>query len=253
MRNSWYTRSLGMMHAPEQLGGEAAPFSPWVSELLMRLLQWPGMGMTETLIGNWDSVENLDHLAALVRDRLRELERIYGRASDLPVYPIRIGRQTADDGKSMRVVLAQTLTPRAGDFCNADPCMNNAAFRARHRRHLSAVSRLIRMQLEAQRSAEETAGKNGRPYADLIVLPELSVHPDDVWILQRLSDTTKAMLYFGLTPVVRPGVGLVNTARWVIPSQAATGRSWVVRDQGKYHPTGDEKSSASRAGAPTRW
>ncbi len=207
----------------------------------MRLLQWPGMGMTETLIGNWESVETLDHLAALLRDRLRVLEGIYGRASKLPIYPIRIGRQAAGEAKSLRVVLVQTLMPRPGDFSKADPCLNNEAFRAQHRRHLIAVCSLVWAQLKVQWGvADKAAGAGARPNADLIVFPELSVHPDDAWVLQRLSDKTKAMLYFGLTPVERPGVGLVNTARWLIPSQTATGRSWIVRDQGKYHPTDAE-------------
>ncbi|MBF0341911.1 MAG: hypothetical protein HQL95_13265, partial [Magnetococcales bacterium] len=244
MRNSWYTRRLGMMHTPESLGGEAAPFSPWVSELLMRLLQWPGVRVVPGLITNWENVETLDDLAALVRNRLVRLRAMYGKSSDLPIYPIPIGRdQFSGKNGTLRVVLAQTLLPKQVDFTKADPSLSNSpTYRALHRCHLSTLCNLIWTQMDAQRSVEGEDELTRKSTADLIVLPELTVHPDDVWILKRLSDKTKAMIFFGMTPILRPGVGLVNTACWLIPNQKNTGRSWIIRHQGKHHPTTDEKA-----------
>jgi hypothetical protein len=43
IKSSWYKRRMGMAHQPEAMNGEAAPMSSWVSELLYRLLQWPGL------------------------------------------------------------------------------------------------------------------------------------------------------------------------------------------------------------------
>ncbi len=43
LKSSWIKRRMGMAHQPEGLMGEAAPMSSWVSGLLYRLLQWPGL------------------------------------------------------------------------------------------------------------------------------------------------------------------------------------------------------------------
>ncbi|MBF0165371.1 MAG: hypothetical protein HQM01_12885 [Magnetococcales bacterium] len=200
------------------------------------------------LITNWEKVETLDDLAALIRHRLVQLRAMYGKASDLPIYPIPIERdQFSGKNGALRVVLAQTLLPKQADFTKSDPCLNNSpTYRALHRCHLSSLCSLILTQLKAQKSVER--GREGadepvqKSTADLIILPELTVHPDDVWILKQLSEKTKAMIFFGLTPIFRSGVGLVNTACWLIPNKRTTGRSWIVRYQGKHHPTVNEKA-----------
>lgn len=250
MRNSWYTRRMGMIHSPEILGGDAAPFSPWVSELLMQLLQWPGARTETKLIERWKEIQSLEDLSRILNFRLTELEKLYGRASNLPVYPIIIGHTPHRDG-ILRVVLAQTLIPKQQDFTVADPCLSHRDYRSVHRNHLSTICSLILSQLKAQYVSEGDYTKDKPPpLADLIVFPELSVHPDDVWILKRLSNVTKAMIFFGLTPIQQSGGIIVNTACWLIPDRRSTGRSWVIRKQGKRHPTDAEKKCAIVAWRP---
>ncbi|MEO5348346.1 MAG: RNA-directed DNA polymerase [Magnetococcus sp. YQC-3] len=243
MRNNWFSRRQGMMHTPESLAGGDAPFSPWVSELLILLLQWPGVQVVPRLIQNWEEVDNLEDLSSRIKDRLAHLAGIYGNASRLPVYPICIARDHfCGQGGSLRVALVQTLVPKQADYTKGDPCLDNPVYRAQHRRHISALCHLVKTQLKAQRSVEEMKTQQAwAATADLIVLPELSVHPNDVWILKRLSDVTKAMLFFGLTPLQNCAGKLVNAACWLIPDQQSSGRSWIIRYQGKQHPTAEEK------------
>ncbi|MEO5378987.1 MAG: reverse transcriptase domain-containing protein [Magnetococcus sp. DMHC-6] len=241
MRNSWYTRRMGMIHTPETLGGDAAPFSPWVSELLMWLLQWPGARIEPKLIEKSEKIQDMADLLHVINGRLKELEKLYGQASNIPIYPIQIEHTPHRKG-ILRVVLAQTLIPKQLDFSKLDPCLNHPTYRTIHRNHLNSVCSLILTQLKAQCATENDSIENKTTtLADLIVFPELSVYPDDIWILQRLSDTTKAMMFFGLTPIEKIDSKIINTACWLIPNYRSTGRSWVVRQQGKRHPTDAEK------------
>ena len=74
------------------------------------------------------------------------------------------------------------------------------------------------------------------------MLPELSVHEDDLDLIERMVDRTHAMAFCGLVfRYLRGGNGLVNTARWIIPDQQSTGRSLIHIDQGKQHMTDMEK------------
>ena len=78
-----------------------------------------------------------------------------------------------------------------------------------------------------------------KPLADLIVFPELSVHPCDIVLLKQLADKTGAMIFAGLTYLLRDGE-YINAALWLIPFSNGHGRQWIKRYQGKQHITAGE-------------
>ena len=138
----------------------------------------------------------------------------------------------------MTVVTVQTVLPRMEDYRPHDLTLSDQAFRIRHRRHLAAVVSLTGQML----SARGTFGK--RTHADLIVFPELSVHPADLYLLERLMDRAKAMIFCGLVFQERqPGGPLVNRGLWLIPDHGPMGRTILRRVQGKQHMTKFEKKS----------
>ncbi|MBF0419408.1 MAG: hypothetical protein HQL78_04500 [Magnetococcales bacterium] len=238
MRNSWYSRRQGLMNSPESLATEAAPFSPWISELLMRLLQWPGVEMTDRFVDGWEKVETLDDLKVLLQRRLKQLADLFGSASNLPIYPIPISHKLSGEGRTLRVALVQTLVPQRDDFSKADPSLDNPTFRPKHQRHIREICNLVIKHLKVQQtSGTAKPRKDDDPLANLIVFPELSVHRDDIWILKRLSDKTKAIIVVGLNLRRMKSGSYVNEVCWLIPDRRTVGRSWSTRFQGKQHPT----------------
>jgi hypothetical protein len=244
VRTSWYKRQYGMFHRPDALGGPQASCSPWLAELLAKLLQWPGCRETDRLIPDWADVRSLDDLQVLAVERLNKQASVYARACELPVYvhPVNLALKCPP---KLTTVLIQTVRPWRDDFANYGVSLDAASFRPIRRAHLAALLRLAEKLLAIRGTYE----KDTR--ADLILLPECSVHEGDLDLIERLVDRTRAMVFCGLVFRNLPGVnGPVNTARWIIPDYQPTGRSLVHIDQGKQHMTKLESASGIQPWRP---
>jgi hypothetical protein len=235
LRASWYKRRMGMMHAPEAVLGEFATVTNWFSELLMSSLQWPGF--QSSYVNNKDikAIEDLDTFKQCIKDRLDKLNNMYCRASDVPLLPTTISRPSKEN-QLFRLITVQPLLPRTEDFSLADPGLNNIKIRAKHRDHLLAICQLTFKTLQTKSSADKGKQKH---LADLIVFPEVTVHIDDLDVLKRLADKTKAIIFAGVVFTDHSGK-LVNFARWIIPDIRTSGRQWIIRDQGKKYMTPSE-------------
>lgn len=237
IRSTWHKRRFGMLHTAESLGGIFAPITPWFSELLLRMLQWPGLEIEGPLVDNWEDVTNLDAFSALIRKRLAVQANIFGVASNIPVYIFPVQFPLHDSGK-LRVVLVQGLVPQENDFKTHGPLLDSPSFRARHRNHLASLMNLIHRKVLVHSSSKDRPYK---PVVDLIVFPELSINPADEDLLRGLSDSTGAMVFCGMVGMTDPVTGEpINLARWMIPQRRSGRRSWVVVHQGKHHLTNDE-------------
>ncbi len=233
IRSHWYKRQFGLFSGPDGLAGPGAPMSPWLGELLMALLWWPGMRRCPRTITDWDRISSPSKLTRLIRSRLRVLARLYGRASDCPIYEMPV-TLSLKNPPHMTVVTVQTVLPRESDYKDRpdDLPLNRSSFRVKHRRHLAAVTALVEQTL----TARTTFDKCGQ--SDLIVFPELSVHPKDIYLLERLMDRTKAMIFAGLVFQEREAGGpLVNRGIWLVPDHGPMGRVILRRWQGKQYMT----------------
>ena len=87
-------------------------------------------------------------------------------------------------------------------------------------------------------------GLNGEGGLDLLILPELSVHADDLGILKEFAIAHKTIILAGLVyHEARAGDGLplVNSAVWLLPERTAFGGHKVrVVDQGKRYLAPEE-------------
>ncbi|MFT5420067.1 MAG: putative amidohydrolase [Candidatus Endobugula sp.] len=236
LRTSWYKRRMGMMHSPEALVGEFSTLSTWTSELLMRCLQWPGFESSHLRYADIGNVTGLETLKDCLIRRLKYLNELYCDSSRLPVIPTIITRPKKEDDR-FRIVTVQQLLPRAADFSLVDPELNNPDMRARHRSHLLDICQLTIKTLESKLRADNEAPK---PQADLIVFPEVSIHPEDQDVIKRLADKTQAIIFAGMVFTDHDGK-LINFARWFIPDYRDTGRQWIIRDQGKMFMTKHEE------------
>ncbi len=252
LSSSWFKRRLGLLNTPEGLLGEPAPLSPWLSELIMQLLQWPGLRLTNSLIEGLTVVDTPESLRKIVETRRAYQLGLYAVQSQLPVYALPASRGEREGKGELRVAMVQTLLPRLDDFDTKNPLYWSPDFRARHRSHLAAVCRLVAQHLATERSARQT--KPERPSTpagiDLIVFPELSVHPDDLWLLRSLSDTTKSNLFVGLTFQEGPNRAPVNRALWMLRHERNGNREIVRVHQGKQWMTKPEEDMGIEGDRP---
>jgi len=240
LRTGWYKRRMGMMHAPEALVGEYATLSRWTSELLMKCLQWPGFESTHITHKDIKNTDSIEELKKVLRERLKVLDDMYCKASDIPALITKVVRPKSKKDKLFRLVTVQSLLPKTGSFSKADPTLSSQNSKAINRDHLARVCQITYKTLQAKLKTEEEHTHERYPYSDLIVFPEIAVHPDDQDILKRLADKTRSMIFAGLVFIDHDGK-LVNIARWFLPDYRKTGRQWMIRDQGKGNPTDNEK------------
>lgn len=236
LRTGWYKRRMGMMHSAEALVGEYATVSNWFTELLMTCLQWPGFEATYIQEDDIAGIQDLQSLKLVLNSRIVQLNALCCRASGMPTLITTVKRPTPRKSGGFRIVTVQQILPRSRDFSKADPTLSNPKARSDDRDHLTRIALLTYRTLVAKLRADDDDSKVG---ADLIVFPEVAVHPDDQDILKRLADKTKAIVFAGLIFLDHDGK-LVNIARWFIPDYRESGRRWTIRDQGKAHMTTDE-------------
>jgi hypothetical protein len=240
IRTSWYKRQYGMSHTGDSLIGPHAPVSPWIGELLMALLRWPGVQPAQRFIADWSVAETAETLLPVLEGRLGSQSSLYGTASDLPIY---ITDAYANDSATnvLTLVMVQTVLPRFVDFTSVDPQLNNHPYRAKHSQHLASVTRIVEEKLKSRRTFDR------RTKADIIVFPELSVHPSDLGILERLVDKTGAIIFCGLVfHEHSDSKSLVNEGIWLVPDFRPDGRSINKYLQGKHHLTAPELSLGVR-------
>ncbi|WP_052749021.1 hypothetical protein [Arsukibacterium ikkense] len=180
---------------------------------------------------------NRKTLKKFFSSRQNEQAKRFGYQSDTPGYVIPVNMSADGLLSNFRVAVVQTLMPYVKDFSETHPTEWSPEYRAKHRAHLAATCRLISQKLRAGQVANRTSNENRNNKIDLIVFPELSVHPEDVDILERLSDTTNATIFAGLTFVKHPHSGeVINKAVWIIRQRIGRTRRLQRIYQGKKFP-----------------
>lgn len=237
VRSTWYKRRIGMTHTAAALGGTTAAITPWFSQLLLALLKWPGTS-TGGLEPEINAIRRPPELTSLLQKRIDQQRDLFGMSMNIPVYRYPVEWKVNDDRK-LRVVLVQGLLPAVRDFVRDGlDGLSEEEFRKHHRNHTAALLHLAHRKLLARNSV---LGIDDKPYVDLVVFPEYSIHVDDQDLMRAFSDATGAMLFYGLLGARVPGTNdFANMARWLVPQHRGGRRSWVEIDQGKWHLTEDE-------------
>lgn len=249
--STWYRRRLGLAPILDGVGVSPVPLSPWMGQLILNLLQWPGIDLeatnSEVEFGN---IENRFDLLRILNLRLQGQYSIFARRSNLPVYELPVRLAERANLENLRIAVVQSLLPAVEDISPHNPLSWKSEFRARHRAHIASMSRLLIQQLVAHASAI-SGNQSSRNELDLIVFPELSVHPDDMWILERLSDSTGATIFAGQTFVIGSKGSPINRGVWLIRHESSSsGRRFSKAYQGKEYPTKAELSMGIVAERP---
>lgn len=244
-------RSFSLINIGDGITNTEVPITPWLSELLYSLLQWPGIEQWNNHIIELNAVEDANDLLLIINSRLEYQRKLYGVSSSLPVYSIPIAQPSLNNSSSLRFVIVQTMLPQVEDFNEKDPLSWSDNYRQAHKDHVASISHLIHKHVEATNTVEKLNKKTQvRKNIDIIVFPELSVHPDDVHLLERLSNDTGAHIFAGLLFHKESGNKIVNQGLWILRDRKKDGTNIIKIKQGKYHMTSEEKKMGIQSFRP---
>ncbi len=234
------------------------PISSWVENLLFDLLRWPGSSISSPL-------RSLSEWKGLLQQRIGHLSRFHGPAAKLcfleqnapwPDKPAK-GWQ-----RPLPVGIVQSVIPNSEHYRQhlSDPeLLSDQAFRKLQRRHLASVMEGVSQMLRLRETHQPHMRSDGRAI-DLLVFPELAIHPVDInaFILPFIR-THKCMVLFGQVyhrANSTPGAPLINSCLWMIPEWSAHAGFQVKRvEQGKEHLTDPELKFTPQPNSfrPAQW
>lgn len=242
LRSTWFKRRFGLLNTGRGLLDEPGPISPWLSTFLSALLQWPGTEIRGGNAARFVNAKTRVEILELVQERIIVQRALYGGQSGTPMYIVPTQEDQPPVARPMRIAVVQPMLPRRDQFNDKEPGRWSKKLMAQHRRHLAEVCRLTHQKLKTWATAKDL-GKDGdrnrEPLVDLILFPELSVHPEHVSHLRILSDKVKASIFAGLTFIDSPKHSApINQGLWLIRTEnPGGGRTFQYAWQGKKHPT----------------
>lgn len=184
LRSTWFKRRFGLLNSGRGLLDEPGPVSPWLSGLLSALLQWPGVEFRANDAAAAGAARTAGELLALVEERIGEQRTLFGNRSKTPMYVVPVDDNAPLEDRPLRVAIVQPMRPCRDEFDVKDPTHWTPGVLAEHRRHLAEVCRLTYQKLRTWASARtsKTADiENAGPVVDVILFPELAVHPEHVF------------------------------------------------------------------------
>lgn len=239
------TRAFSLINQGKGLSDEFLPITPWFNELLYKLLQWPGVKQWTEELKGWDNPSDITSLVGILEKRIQYQKEIYGKLSNTPTYVLPIKKRTKNSSSNLKFAIVQPLLPQTDDFNDKNPLDWNLSYRKKHRDHLASICeiilRQIRSTVNAKKKDTDSKYKDLSDGVDVIVFPELSIHPDDIDILRGLSDKTKAHIFAGMTFIEHKETKKpINQAMWLLRSEHSSGRDFIEVYQGKHHMTKSE-------------
>jgi len=241
----WYARIYGLFSGHSAYGDDWLPITEWSEWLMSALLRWPG----QRHMPGFEFVEGEARVAlGVFETRLASLDSMRGSATGM-LFPVLSAKWPVkpEGVRPLRVCVVQTVIPNDLHISPSDLNCSKPLLRKRHRRHLSAALAAIERMLDLR----ETHSTHDRRL-DWLILPELSVHPDDVEThLVPFSRAHKTIILAGLTfEEIFIGQPLVNSALWIVPVlDGANGLQIRKRRQGKQHLAQVEEA-INAAGGP---
>ena len=238
-QSHWERQRYATFQGRSAFGPPWIPISSWVENFLFDLLHWPGTGTSV-------QVRGLSEWQILLNRRLAELTQLHGSASKLcfleqtASWPEKPPTQHWE--RPLRVGIVQSIIPNAQDYLdhlNDPQFASSPGIRMRQRRHLASVMEAVEQLLEVRQSHRPHLRTDGQ-ILDLLVFPELAVHPNDIdCLIMPFIRIRKCMVLFGQVYHPRsnaPNAPLINSCLWLVPEWNPHNGFQVRRiEQGKGH------------------
>ncbi|MBN2340730.1 MAG: hypothetical protein JXX29_18410 [Deltaproteobacteria bacterium] len=236
-QNHWYQRRYGFYNGQRGFGNDWIGITDWLESFLSALLRWPGCRSQKEFAWVEKGIDEAKKQIGIRLDKLNKMRSPNGLWL-LPMTvtdpKIKKGKPDSDSAQTrpLRACIVQTAIPTPSDLFK-DQKMEEIHNRKKHKNHLATALAAVERMLDLR---ETHRVRDGR--LDWLILPELSVHPEDVRrFLVPFARAHKAIVLAGLTyQELFSGQPLVNSAIWVIPTHSADGKLQIItRRQGKFH------------------
>jgi len=254
----WEKQRSATFQGRTAFGPPWIPISSWVEDFLFDLLRWPGSGTLSR-------IRSLTEWVELLKQRIDQLTLLHGPAAQLSfleqtaTWP---DRPPNEWHRPLRVGIVQSIIPNMEDYgqhLNDPELLADPLFRRSQRRHLASVMEAVTQMLRLRETHQSQARSDGR-MIDLLVFPELAVHPLDIdtFILPFIR-THKCTVLFGQVyhqARSSPGAPLINSCLWMIPEWSAKAGFQVKRvEQGKANLTPSELDFTPKPASfrPAQW
>lgn len=258
----WEKQRYATFQGRTAFGPSWIPISSWVERFLFDLLRWPGVGVVSVV----SVPKDLASWQIELNDRINQLKTRYGAASKLPFLehkappPIKHGDKW---NRQLRIGIVQSVTPHMDDYAthfNDPQLLNDPVIRAKQRAHLAGVMESVSQMLRLRKSHMDHSKFDGSNI-DLLIFPELAVHPLDVdSLILPFVRSQKCIVLFGQVyhpKDFNPAANLINSCLWVIPEWNHTNGFQVrIVEQGKQNLTSDERTMFTPAPIefrPAQW
>lgn len=254
-KSHWYQRLHGFYNGHEAFGDDWLPISENTESLLFDLLAWPGCREPRSTDFIWTDLR-----ASLVcfKAILEEAFLRQGAASNVLFLPLPAPKlpplRKEEALRPLRGCVVQLTMPH--EITEKDLLLSDPVFRKQHRNHLATALAAISKSLDLRETHDPRGGR-----LDWLVLPELSVHPEDIKThIIPFARAYKAIVFAGTAyEEVETGKPIVNSAQWIIPTRTpGGGLRMICRRQGKQHLAKAEhdliaKGANIRGFRPCQW
>ena len=253
----WEQQRYSGYQGRSAFGAPWLPLSSFSEEIMFELLRWPGAGIfTEERTLDQIGKEVKHRLDSLCQDSSRSSQLFLTQKASFPYY-----LPEGDWERPLRVAIVQSIIPGIRDYKDNknDPELRDRSLRTRRRAHLATliqgVSHMIRV-----RETHRKQSRSDDMSLDLLVFPELAIHPNDIEpLILPFVRRHKCMVLCGMvyhkkyeSDAESP---LLNSCLWLIPEWTIASGFQVHRvEQGKKHLASNESKVPVLTGfRPAQW
>jgi hypothetical protein len=239
----WGQQRYSLYQGRDIFGPAWMPISSFTESLLFELLRWPGSGVAT-------EIRPVAMLLQGVNARIQRLQSDRGKFTSSTFleqsapWPAKL--PLIDEERLLRVGIVQSIIPGFQNYVDnhTNPELIGATLRTRRRAHLAAIMQGVSQMLHIRQTHRDITLTNNRSL-DLLVFPELAVHPDDIdSLILPFVRQHRCILLVGQVYHPRdatPGSPLINSALWLVPEWSQSHGLQVRRiEQGKKNLTRDE-------------
>lgn len=254
----WEQQRYSGYQGRDNFGPAWIPISSFTENLLFELLRWPGSGVATEITPVAQLLETVNtRLKGLIVKRGQFTSSTFLEQS--APWPSKI--PITEEERPLRVGIVQSIIPGFQDYLDnhTNPELLGPLLRTRRRAHLAAIMEGVSQMLHIRRTHRHLPRTDNRNL-DLLIFPELAIHPDDIDLLilpfvrQHRCIVLLGQVYHPRDSA--PSSPLINSALWVVPEWSQAHGLQVRRiEQGKRNLTRDERglSPAPVGFRPVQW
>ncbi|KFO66355.1 hypothetical protein ER57_17920 [Smithella sp. SCADC] len=240
----WEQQRYSSYQGRNAFGPPWLPISSFTEDLLFQLLRWPGAGILSPEV-------SIDELSQRTEKRLAHLLNQRGKITAVTFleqkapYPTIKSKHPWE--RTLRIGIVQSIIPSFDDYkqnTNNPELLSDASLRTRQRAHLASIMEGVAQMLRVRETHRPQTRDDGKTL-DLLIFPELAIHPHDIDpLILPFVRRHKCLMLFGQVyhpKDTSPDAPLINSCLWMVPEWSRAQGFQIRRiEQGKLNLTAAE-------------